>query len=138
MGEDWENLCQSELFVDFNSVKQEKTHKTCVYCGISKGLSCFNKHIGHKDNLDTRCRDCMKKQSRIRRDLYKTAPQKPEFCECCGEKPKKWTLDHDHNDNSFRGWVCDHCNLAIGLLGDDISGVERALKYLKTPRSSDI
>jgi hypothetical protein len=28
--------------------------------------------------------------------------------------------------------------LAIGLLGDDIAGVEKALKYLKTPRSSDI
>ena len=35
----------------------------------------------------------------------------------------------DNLDN--RGWLCDHCNLAIGLLGDDVKGVTKALDYLK-------
>ena len=105
--------------------------KICVYCETEKDLSEFPKHIGHKDNLDTRCKECIKEQSKIRSDLYKSAPPRPEFCECCGEVPKKhMTLDHDHETNKFRGWICDRCNVGIGLLGDDITGVTNAMNYL--------
>jgi len=40
-------------------------------------------------------------------------------------------FDHDHVTGAFRGWLCGKCNTAIGKLGDDIAGVERALRYLK-------
>ena len=90
----------------------------------------FPKHILYKDNLDRRCRECIKKQSAIRRELHKHAPDRPQVCECCGEKPRKWCLDHDHSDNSFRGWLCDPCKTGIGKLGDDIKGVRKAVRYL--------
>lgn len=56
----------------------------------------------------------------------------PSACECCGRKPTKMALhlDHDHSTNQFRGWLCNRCNSAIGLLGDNIKGVLQAVDYL--------
>jgi hypothetical protein len=40
-------------------------------------------------------------------------------------------LDHDHLTREFRGWLCGACNRGIGLLGDDVNGLRRALAYLE-------
>jgi len=122
------SLCDIEIQTDEEIYTDTKT---CVYCFEEKTLDQFPKHIGHKDNLDTRCRDCIKKQTQIRNELKRKAPDKPELCECCGKVPKKhMALDHDHKTNEFRGWICDKCNVGIGLLGDDLEGVTNAMNYL--------
>ena len=38
--------------------------------------------------------------------------------------------DHDHETKEHRGWICGNCNTGIGKLGDNISGVQKALDYL--------
>ena len=106
-------------------------YKNCIYCKETKELSEFPKHSLYKDNLDTRCRTCIKTHAKIRRELHKKAPPKPEVCECCGKPPLKWCLDHDHGDNSFRGWICDRCNTGLGKLGDNIEGLQKAINYLR-------
>lgn len=103
--------------------------KICLYCKIEKSKQSFPKHKQNKDRLDNRCRDCIKEQSKLRKELHKIAPDKPEVCECCKKIPLKWALDHDHSDNSFRGWLCDKCNTAIGNLGDDLEGIVNAMNY---------
>lgn len=40
-------------------------------------------------------------------------------------------VDHCHESNSIRGLLCNRCNRALGLLKDDISILENAIKYLK-------
>jgi hypothetical protein len=108
----------------------DREHKTCIYCNESKVIDEFPRHIHYKDNLDSRCRECIKKHTKVRNELRKTAPEKPETCECCGKIPDKWVLDHNHTDDSFRGWLCDQCNTGIGKLGDNIEGIVNALNYL--------
>ena len=103
--------------------------KICSYCEKRKNLASFPKHSMYKDNLDSRCRKCVKKHSKIRSKLHKKAPEKPEVCECCGKVPYKWCLDHDHEDNSFRGWLCEPCNTGIGKLGDNFAGITNAMNY---------
>jgi hypothetical protein len=58
--------------------------------------------------------------------------EEPVVCECCGRAPikERLCLDHDHKTGVFRGWLCKTCNMAIGKLGDDLDGVERARAYL--------
>lgn len=104
--------------------------KICTYCGKRKNCKSFPKHSMYKDNLDSRCRSCVKKHSKVRSKLHKKAPDKPFVCECCKENPIKWVLDHDHSDDSFRGWICDRCNTGIGKLGDNLDGVIKAVNYL--------
>lgn len=53
----------------------------------------------------------------------------PELCECCNRAPATH-LDHDHTTGEFRGWLCNSCNLAIGRLGDTVTGVRQALDYV--------
>ena len=63
-----------------------------------------------------------------------TRPQ-PERCEnaACGRLllPGKTHLDHDHKTGAFRGWLCNRCNLGIGMLGDTVAGMEGAIAYLR-------
>ena len=41
-----------------------------------------------------------------------------------------WCLDHDHETDTFRGWLCNTCNSSLGWLDDDVGNLERALNYL--------
>lgn len=40
-------------------------------------------------------------------------------------------VDHDHGTGKIRGILCSHCNRAIGLFGDSIAKLERAVSYLR-------
>jgi hypothetical protein len=39
-------------------------------------------------------------------------------------------VDHCHETGKVRGLLCRRCNHGIALLGDNVEGLERALKYL--------
>ena len=104
--------------------------KICTYCNKRKNLKSFPRHSMYKDNLDSRCRNCVKKHSKVRNKLHKEAPNKPEVCELCGKIPLKWCLDHDHSNDTFRGWLCEPCNTGLGKLGDNLEGVIKAVNYL--------
>jgi hypothetical protein len=65
------------------------------------------------------------------------APTRPEpdVCECCRIPSflleRRLVLDHCHATGKFRGWLCFNCNTSIGKLGDDESGLLRAVEYLR-------
>ena len=54
-------------------------------------------------------------------------------CGICGAYPeeKNLAVDHDKSTGEIRGLLCFKCNIGIGLLGDTLEGVERAIRYLK-------
>lgn len=54
-------------------------------------------------------------------------------CAICSRKltQAKSHIDHDHLTNRRRGLLCPQCNKAIGLLGDDIDTIRKALEYLE-------
>jgi hypothetical protein len=59
----------------------------------------------------------------------------PDVCDCCHRPPnasRSLALDHCHETNVFRGWLCVTCNVGIGALGDTYEGIMRAAKYLQT------
>ena len=55
---------------------------------------------------------------------------RPAFCERPGCKHHALHLDHNHKTGRFRGWLCTRCNVGIGMLGDNIIGLRRAIRYL--------
>lgn len=111
-------------------LQKQMQQKVCQYCKISKSKIEFPKHMLYRDRLDTRCRACINHHKRIQRKLKKEAPPRPGLCEICGKVPHKWVLDHDHKDDTFRGFLCDGCNTGLGKLGDNIQDVINALNYL--------
>jgi hypothetical protein len=42
-----------------------------------------------------------------------------------------FSVDHCHKTGKVRGLLCNQCNRGIGMLGDTVESLEKALKYLK-------
>ena len=67
-------------------------------------------------------------------------PPMSQYCDCCGRENTKvygkginFALDHHYDDAGnpiFRGWLCRQCNSGIGYLGDNVTGVFKAVDYL--------
>ena len=125
---------QLNLFTLDNSYKElVGLTQVCKICSKEKDLSLFHKHSGNLTGIDRRCKTCFKKDGKLRKELReKYAHVKPDNCDCCGIPHRKsLVVDHDHSTLKFRGWLCESCNLGIGLLGDDIESTEKALTYLR-------
>jgi hypothetical protein len=55
-------------------------------------------------------------------------------CHVCGKHPLLGNdrhIDHDHSAGRVRGVLCRRCNTGIGMLGDNLEGVLRAVEYLR-------
>jgi hypothetical protein len=94
-----------------------------------------------RTNLRTICLTCDTKNRTTINKLKKdpnTPPPGPN-CDCCGLPfgDKKPTLDHNHKTGKFRGWVHNSCNAALGKLGDNVEGLQKALNYLKRTTPND-
>lgn len=57
----------------------------------------------------------------------------PTTCEVCQDTPGKRGLqwDHNHQNGFFRGWLCQHCNLALGHARDAEWRLLALIAYLK-------
>jgi hypothetical protein len=77
-------------------------------------------------------RDKMRQRQREINLPPATRPE-PVACECCGKTELRTALhlDHCHETETFRGWLCGPCNTAIGMLGDNARNVMRAVDYLR-------
>jgi len=105
----------------------------CSVCSELKPLVAFPKHKNNKTGIDTRCRMCIRGQSQLRARLKKQHPTPPPGpCPICKEHTDRWVLDHCHQTEDFRGYICDPCNLGLGKFNDDHIRVKAALDYLLT------
>jgi uncharacterized ferredoxin-like protein len=107
-------------------------HQICCKCGESKPITEFRTRGEGTTpkRILKRCIECDKKNSKLMAVLHKTAPAKPDACQCCGKVTNKLVLDHDHTTYKFRGWICDSCNVGISRLGDSKEIVKLAYDYL--------
>ena len=119
--------------------------KVCTYCKKKLPVKAFplwsTTAFGGQMRRSA-CKECQSKHAKIIERLYKSAPPRPQNCQCCGikveniTKKKKYSnsgvlqLDHEHATEEFRGWVCYACNQGIGKLGDTLKGVIKAVLYL--------
>lgn len=126
--------------------------KACVSCKATKPSDEFYRMSTSRDGLQSYCIPCNK--ARRREALIRSHGITPErfdemlreqsgLCAICALPPRRqgtvtWVIDHDHSccpgDTScgqcVRGLLCNTCNRAIGLLGDDLDTVLAAAAYL--------
>ena len=127
---------QYDLFKLPEEDLSELETKVCRLCGEEKPLSEYYSHPHYTGNIFKYCRSCHIERTSTAYYLKKTAPPQNGRCDCCGRLEQKLMLDHDHNTKEFRGWLCRSCNTGIGSLGDDIEGLEQAIKYLRRRNAS--
>jgi hypothetical protein len=130
---------------DAESIWAMEQMKDCSKCLIKKDLLSYMGNTSGRDAFDAdgyrlrrpECRDCTKSAAVGKAEAVKVAkslgiPHKaPEgtACELC-KSTKKIVFDHDHEKNTFRGWLCDPCNRSMGVLGDKASSLLEAVAYL--------
>lgn len=57
-------------------------------------------------------------------------PTSNQHCAICADPTRRVGWDHDHLTGRHRGWLCNNCNAALGLLRDSPALLTRAAAYL--------
>ena len=116
--------------------------KVCSKCMHILPVTAFSTASGGS-YLRSECRDCANEMTRIRKGLKDIHGQPPAGYECpiCladeekaagrGGNSSTWVLDHNHDTDEFRGWLCHSCNRALGCFNDDVPRMQRAIKYIR-------
>lgn len=82
------------------------------------------------------CKVCAGEKSKLVNNLRKHNPLPEDHrCPICQKSDKKYYLDHDWKTKEFRGYLCNACNIALGLLKDDVDILNRAIWYLTSPEN---
>lgn len=138
---------QLDLFFDYVKEKIiDKNHKTCSACKETKKIKYFGKREKFGKSLRKECRSCEYEKKKIIKELkvFNPKPTDPYYnCPCCKKTEEQltkynqfngktvWVLDHNHDTNEFRGWICNNCNNALGRFQDNTEILKNALKYLE-------
>ena len=118
----------------------------CNKCETTLPLDNFNSITYASGTIEYKriCRTCQRNQSQLMSYLKSTNtyPSDDYTCPICqrdigeiGRKGQKklqsWVLDHCHDTETFRGWVCHHCNTGLGAFKDDVNRIKQAVEYLQ-------
>lgn len=136
------NKCQEEKpLSDFHKNKATKDgHQYfCKECSNQRCLDDYHDKVNKEPhhNADRSKRQACKKYG-ITTDQYDEMLAKQNnrcaICETHISELKNKTnfcIDHNHETMAVRGLLCGPCNAGMGMLGDNIEGLQRAINYLR-------
>jgi len=96
-------------------------YKTYNYSGLTKKQLYIRSHYG----MSPEQHDALRKLQ-------------DDKCAICNGVLAQERIDHCHESGEVRGLLCQGCNSGLGLLGDNISGIKRALAYLQNTPFSQV
>lgn len=129
-----------------------RTEKRCTMCKDTLSVNEFylNKRSDGQQWYSSWCRPCTAQYSVDKRSLYLHRIPLEKFqamvaaqggvCAICKRPPRrKLTVDHDHDccpgykscGKCYRALLCETCNAALGLFGDNVEWLQAAIDYLK-------
>lgn len=73
-------------------------------------------------------------------DYNKMLSEQNYGCIICGDAQhgKRLSVDHCHGTGKIRGLLCDRHNMALGMFGDNIEHLQKAIHYIKKHREVDL
>lgn len=133
---------QVDLFGEVIVEHKDVETLVCYSCEKEQPLDAFQALVYASGTIEykRRCKTCSAYQAKLVKVLKRQNPidHDTHQCEICGTTrdeikrgPSYFVLDHCHETETFRGWICSSCNTGIGALGDDPDTVRKALHYLE-------
>ena len=114
----------------------------CIKCGERQPISKYT--VMKAGEIKRTCRSCKNGSKKIitQLKLENAYPDENYTCLICLQsleelskhnqiRLKTWVLDHCHDTNTFRGWVCHKCNTGLGGFRDDLTILKNAVKYME-------
>ena len=115
--------------------------RLCKACQTEKPLEAFGCAAYRKDGTTIykwSCSSCEGYMGRLRKQLRKEhKPPEDSRCQVCNKQATPLLLDHDHQTDLFRGYLCNACNLGIGNFLDDPTLLRAAIHYLEKSNVRD-
>jgi len=124
----------------------------CIRCGIVQPIENYKSVYvkgNKKGEIKRTCKSCLRGHQFLVNQLRleNPYPSKDYKCPICERditqigrlgqpRMQTWVLDHCHNSETFRGYLCSNCNTGLGGLKDSVERVTNALKYLKKHKES--
>lgn len=109
------------------------THKLCRACNqlfLLEDFPFFSTSTAGRKNT---CKSCSRRLNAVRKQLkIQNPPPDAGPCPICKIHTTSWILDHCHFDDSFRGYICNSCNLGLGRFNDNVILLYNAIEYLNT------
>lgn len=119
-----------------NVLTQSKTvsSKKCSTCKIVKPVEEFTKNKTSPDGFQYNCKQCFNSYQVIRRyNLDSDEFFSKTNCDICGAEfvgTIDKHVDHCHNTEKVRGYLCRPCNLMLGYARDNKDTLTKAIQYL--------
>jgi len=118
----------------------------CPSCDNHKDKSSFCKTKRNKIGLNWQCRDCAAERSLdahyktrygiTNQDKLNLIEEQNNKCDCCkkefNDTPRgKPVVDHCHTTGAVRKILCDRCNVALGIVNEDVELCLNLVEYIK-------
>jgi hypothetical protein len=105
--------------------------KECRACRKVLDIEQFSFFSTARGSRRNTCKSCSKALDDVRSLLRSQNPTPPPgICPICKGHTDTWVLDHCHFSSTFRGYICNGCNLGLGRLNDNPRTLIAALRYL--------
>jgi hypothetical protein len=135
------------------ALEKERDYKgedgqVCVKCGVYKKKAKFEKAVGGE--IKRRCLSCAYHAQKVINCLKEeNPPPGPDHkCDICKrtldeigtpDRPMlyRWILDHCHETDTFRGYICHNCNTGLGAFKDNVVVIKNAADYLERHRDEN-
>jgi hypothetical protein len=99
---------------------------------LNRNWALANKEkIAKSRDLHGKERDFLSKRIRGRTQEILAGRSKPDCCDVCGATGRRIDWDHSHQRGHFRGWLCNRCNAALGMVNDDVNVLRKLIAYLE-------
>ena len=143
--------CKTEKTLDmFNPNRSKKNYSYGVYpvckeCSSTKSRLSYIKHK-EKRKEGIRSYHLRSKYGLSLEQFFDLVKKQNGLCACCGEKQDYKTVgkthqelyvDHCHETGRVRGLLCGRCNTGIGMLGDTLEHLRKAVTYLEARIQDD-
>ena len=132
---------QSDLFGYIVAEEPLDEGIVCIKCEVRQPITQFS--VMQAGEIKRTCKSCRSGHRAILSKLRKenAYPDKDYKCPICKKNIEElgkygqirlqtWVLDHCHDTNTFRGWVCHKCNTGLGGFSDDLTITQNAVTYL--------